>query len=96
MTRGIGGYGRYNDDPSHVGCPRAQSDMTPCIARDGRLALAGEGHGPFSCVGCDSKPHTLLKELSDEGVEISLPTNVHVAADALQTAVREATKGLTP
>lgn len=52
------GYGRYNDDLEHVGCPRAQSDMTPCVARDGSTAEA-EG----TCIGCYAKPADLLAEL---------------------------------
>lgn len=51
------GYGRYDNDPEYVGCPRARTDMTPCIARDGGTALAdavvwedmpGESVGIFS------------------------------------------------
>jgi hypothetical protein len=61
MTRGPAGYGRYDDDPGHVGCPRAKSDMTPCIARDGHLALAGDP--PADCVGCGEAPDALLAEL---------------------------------
>lgn len=53
------GYGRYADDPNHVGCPRAGSDMTPCVARDGRTALAEED----SCVGCGSSAADLLRDL---------------------------------
>jgi hypothetical protein len=53
------GYGRYNDDPGHIGCPRAKSDMTPCVARDGRLACADDG----ACVGCGADPAVLLTDL---------------------------------
>lgn len=53
------GYGRYKDDPEHVGCPRAASDMTPCIARDGHLALADDHH----CVGCNVDPWVALQEI---------------------------------
>lgn len=63
--KGQHGYGRYNDDPSCVGCPRAQTDMTPCIARDGDLAAA-DGHGA-ECVGCGEKASALLKELGEQG-----------------------------
>jgi hypothetical protein len=59
MTRGLGDYGRYNDDPTHVGCPRAKSDMTPCVARDGASACADDG----VCVGCGKHPADLLTEL---------------------------------
>jgi hypothetical protein len=65
MARGLAGYGRYDDDPGHVGCPRARSDMTPCIARDGHLALAGDP--PSDCVGCFGfRPRALLAELGRE------------------------------
>lgn len=53
------GYERYEDDPQHVGCPRARSDMTPCVARDGGLATADDG----KCVGCMADPADLLAEL---------------------------------
>jgi len=56
------GYGRYVDDPEHVGCPRARSDMTPCVARDGALAAADEG----DCVGCREHPADLLAQLVRE------------------------------
>jgi hypothetical protein len=52
------GYGRYGDDPNHVGCPRARSDMTPCAARDGRTA---EDEGV--CVGCGVNVADALTEL---------------------------------
>lgn len=59
-----GGYGRYKDDPTHVGCPRAKSDMTPCAARDGRLAdEAGV------CVGCGVNVADALTELVREVTE---------------------------
>lgn len=64
MTKGPAGYGRYNDDPEHIGCPHAKSDMTPCIARDGSLALtAGERGRLPVCVGCDRTPAQLIGEL---------------------------------
>ncbi len=52
------GYGRYADEPDYVGCPRARTDMTPCVARDGWSAEA-EGH----CVGCNAIPADLLRDL---------------------------------
>lgn len=30
-------------------CPRAKSDMTPCVLKDGDLALTDD----FHCAGCD-------------------------------------------
>jgi hypothetical protein len=65
MTKGPLGYGRYNDDPEHVGCPRAKSDMTPCVARDGHLATADDG----VCVGCGEHPADLLTALVREVTE---------------------------
>ena len=61
--KGPAGYGRYDDDPEHIGCPRAKTDMTPCAARDGDTACydtAGE------CVGCDQHPANLLRDLVRE------------------------------
>lgn len=59
MSKGLLGYGRYKDDPDHVGCPRAHSDMSPCVARDGRLACDNDG----LCVFCREHPADLLAEL---------------------------------
>jgi hypothetical protein len=56
------GYGRYDDDLNHVGCPRAKSDMTPCVARDAGTAEDDDG----SCVGCGQDPAVLLQELVRE------------------------------
>jgi hypothetical protein len=61
-VKGLGGYGRYDDDPEHVGCPRARSDMTPCVARDGTTAVADSGR----CVGCGEHPAALLMILVRE------------------------------
>jgi hypothetical protein len=57
MAKGLAGYGRYDDD--HIGCPRAATDMTPCVARDGIDATDVDG----LCVGCGEHPVTLLTEL---------------------------------
>lgn len=37
-----------SDSETYIDCPRAKSWMTPCIARDGHLAVADDG----KCVGC--------------------------------------------
>jgi len=58
------GYGRYSDEPGHVGCPRAKSDMTPCAARDGNTATDGE-----VCIGCSQHPADLLRDLVREVTE---------------------------
>lgn len=47
---------------SELVCPREKSEMTPCVARDGRLAVC-EGRyssGPALCVGCEFGVATLL------------------------------------
>jgi hypothetical protein len=62
MTKGICGYGRYDDDSEAIGCPRSKSDMTPCVARDGQLAQADDG----VCVGCGENAAELLKHLVRE------------------------------
>jgi len=97
MSRGICGYGRYNDDPGTVGCPRAQSDMTPCIARDGGEALTDN----LCCVGCGQAPQQLLDELTQAGVDVTSQRSgvaglsvEHWAADRLRHVVREATQEL--
>lgn len=64
-------YGRYDDDASRVGCPRAKSDMTPCVARDGELAQADDG----VCVGCGEHPAALLKALVWEVTEVGRKLN---------------------
>lgn len=48
--------------PSQVVCPREQSFMTPCIARDGHTALADDG----VCVGCGADPGPLLIEIAEK------------------------------
>jgi hypothetical protein len=60
MAKDLLGYGRYDDDPNAVDCPRAKTDMTPCVARDGNIATFTE-YG--LCVGCDYHPADLLTEL---------------------------------
>lgn len=61
MSKGPLGYGRYDDAPEHVGCPRAKSDMTPCVARDGASAEQAS-----QCVGCQATTAELLRELVHE------------------------------
>ena len=81
------GYGRYKDDPEHVGCPRAKSDMTPCIARDGATALDdGYYRHESYCVGCGVTPAALLREHGEEP-----PENDREAADRLRDSVRSLT-----
>lgn len=46
---------------TEVECPRARSWMTPCVARDGYLAVQERG----KCLGCGRRPARLLDELDD-------------------------------
>lgn len=98
MTRNVGGYGRYDDDPEHIGCPRAATDMTPCIARDGHTALADD----LTCVGCSSPPTILLAELDRAAGGVTIISSgrralgahkrMRVAADAVARRVRQLTE----
>lgn len=84
------GYGRYKDDPGHVGCPRARSDMTPCIARDGRLAIYDDG----DCVGCGVNAWEALVALK-RAQKLSPPSasqSPEHFADQLQKIVRRVTE----
>ncbi len=48
-----------------LACPREQSSMTPCVARDGKLAVGVGTGGKALCVGCEWGVVTLLqKELT--------------------------------
>jgi hypothetical protein len=96
-VKGVCGYGRYDDSPGTVGCPRAESDMSPCIARDGHLAVADT----MRCVGCGQDPQQLLDELAQSGVNVESQrsgvagfSRAHWAADRLCHVVREATQEL--
>jgi hypothetical protein len=60
MMNGPAGYGRYDDDPEHVGCPFARSDKSPCAARVGRLALDPEDR----CAGCSNTMEYLAEDLA--------------------------------
>jgi len=37
-------------------CPRAKSDMTPCVVRDGTIAYAMSSMDAPICVGCEQGP----------------------------------------
>lgn len=68
-------------------CPRAQSDYTPCVARDGRLALADAG----MCVGCGWEPRYLLGDLAQryEPADQVDTRNPERAADKFRDLVKE-------
>lgn len=72
------GYGRYDDDPNHVGCPRAATDTTPCVARDG-LASCGDDE---LCIGCTRHPAELLTELVRAVTSTILLANTTTLTDA--------------
>ncbi len=42
---------------SELQCPREKSDMTPCVARDGDLAMSND----FHCVGCGVSVNSILE-----------------------------------
>lgn len=86
------GYGRYNEDPEYVGCPRAKSDMTPCVARDGQLALSPDSVDPLAdCVFCMAHPAVLLIELAREVKRPEWIMRDGHVADLLRDLVREVT-----
>jgi hypothetical protein len=92
VSKGPAGYGRYDDDPEHVGCPWAKSDMTPCVARDGHLALSGGARRV--CVGCGNSMTRLITDLGGDYP----PARTLIArespdelADQFADVVREAT-----
>lgn len=86
-ARNTFGYGRYKDDPEWIGCPRARTSETPCIARDGQTALADDQ----TCVGCGKRPGALLKELAPAAPELRYPSGWAQQADKLHEIVRELT-----
>ena len=92
MARGPAGYGRYGDDPDYVGCPWAKSDMSPCVARDGRLALTVF---PHVCVGCGNTPRYLLADLADDyppAAKAEIPVRDAQVAELFRDLVRQATE----
>lgn len=51
---------------TYLDCPRAKSAMTPCVARDGRLACADDG----LCVGCGVHPADELRVVVKRYVDL--------------------------
>ena len=47
--------------PVSLQCPREKSFMTPCVARDGHLAVAESVNGDI-CVGCEHLVEALLEK----------------------------------
>jgi hypothetical protein len=57
-------------------CPRAKSDFTPCVARDGELAMADPDrtHPYGCCVGCDGNVANLFKRLVEKYTDLKKST----------------------
>jgi len=50
-------------EPAEIQCPREQSDMTPCVCRDGRNAAVDDGEIMNGlCVGCGASVSEMLAE----------------------------------
>jgi hypothetical protein len=47
--------------PRQLTCPREKTDMTPCLARDGHLALSYR-YDRSMCIGCEHGLETLLNK----------------------------------
>lgn len=98
MARGTAGYGRYDSDPEHVGCPWAlasrRTSESPCIARDGKLGMLGG-----RCASCGKGLLSLFEDLADDyppadAVLDGPPLDDARAADAFRDLVRQATAPL--
>lgn len=94
MARGIGGYGRYEDDLAHVGCPWSRSSETPCAARDGRLAISRSPRAV--CAGCNNYVLYLIADLADDypPAGATRPDDEAQAADWFRDLVLQATAPL--
>lgn len=53
---------RIGCSPDMLDCPRAKSMMTPCVARDGSLAVYTTRAGYTACVGCEAGVAFLLNK----------------------------------
>jgi hypothetical protein len=51
-----------------IACPWAKSDMTPCAARDGGLAMFDSGSMRGRCVGCEYDVAGLFAELAKKHI----------------------------
>lgn len=54
-------------------CPREKSYMTPCIARDGSLAVCSDSYGGWLCVGCEASVVRLTDEERERGTSPTTP-----------------------
>ena len=55
-------YRRTKIKSEELVCPREQSGMTPCIARDGKLAVGLQYSNHPICVGCEIHIQTLVRD----------------------------------
>jgi len=72
-----------------IDCPRAKTWMTPCVARDGHLAIddpAARGGGV--CVGCGSDPRELLVDLAERYEPARRYLQTHDRATCADTLTR--------
>jgi hypothetical protein len=76
-----------------IDCPRARTEMTPCIARDGSTALA-DPPKPV-CVGCGAEPRPLLRDLGERyaPARTATPGSAGQAADLLAEHVKAYVSG---
>jgi hypothetical protein len=80
--------------PGDLTCPREKSEMTPCVARDGRTAVAFGAFGKALCVGCEYGLDGLFEKergLTDAGEKRDPMSN----AKLIEEAARNLTKELT-
>lgn len=93
---GPAGYGRYDDDPEAVGCPRARTPRSRCVARLGRQALDPAPYGEdLLCHGCAHELLFLIEELAGEyppAAGLDVLGDQESLADEFALAVREATE----
>ena len=73
---------RERDSPEAMDCPYAKSDMTPCVRRDGELAVALTATDERICVGCER----LLQDQSTQRERDSEALAFKKAADWLDMA----------
>lgn len=96
MNLGPAGYGRYEDDPEAVGCPRARSYRSRCVARDGRQSLDSAPDGEdLLCHGCAHELIELIEELAAEyppAAGLDVLGDQEALADEFALTVREATE----
>jgi hypothetical protein len=96
MELGPAGYGRYDDAPEAVGCPRARTARSRCVARDGRQALDSAPAGEdLLCRGCAHELIVLVEELAAEyppAAGLDVLGEQEALADDFALTVREATE----